>query len=269
MGLLEKRGTVMPPIVRAVYFSPTHTTKTIAEEVANALAAALAASVEVVDLTLPEHRPTDVSCEAGDVLVFGFPVYAGRVPALLLDKIARFSGDGTPAVVVGLYGNRDYDDALLEAADLLTDHSFNVVAAGAFIGEHSMTARVAAGRPDGNDLAAAAQLGRDAAAKIAAGAFDAPAIKGNRPYKDRPAPADIRRLTTDDCTSCGICVERCPMGIIDAVDPAIVGPGCIRCNACVKACPDQAKFFNDEATNKVVAMLESAYLERKEPELFL
>ena len=102
----------MPSIVRVAYFSPTHTTKTIAEEVANALAVPLCASIEVVDLTLPGHRPADVSCGADDVLVFGFPVYAGRVPALL------------------------------EASDLLGERGFDVVAAGAFIGEPSLTARV-------------------------------------------------------------------------------------------------------------------------------
>ena len=125
----------MPSIVRVAYFSPTHTTKTVAEEVAGALAAPLGASVEIVDLTLPGHRPADVSCGADDVLVFGFPVYAGRVPALLRDEFAHLIGQDTPAVIVGLYGNRDFDDALLEAADLLGERGFDVVAAGAFIGE--------------------------------------------------------------------------------------------------------------------------------------
>ncbi len=83
---------------------------------AGALAAPLGASVEIVDLTLPGHRPADVSCGADDVLVFGFPVYAGRVPALLRDEFAHLIGQDTPAVIVGLYGNRDFDEALLEAA---------------------------------------------------------------------------------------------------------------------------------------------------------
>ena len=87
----------MPSIVRVAYFSPTHTTKTVAEEVAGALAAPLGASVEIVDLTLPGHRPADVSCGADDVLVFGFPVYAGRVPVLLRDEFAHLIGQDTPA----------------------------------------------------------------------------------------------------------------------------------------------------------------------------
>ena len=80
MGLSEKRGTVMPPIVRVADFSPTLTTNTVAEEVAGALAAPLGASVEIVDLTLPGHRPADVSCGADDVLVFGFRCTPGACP---------------------------------------------------------------------------------------------------------------------------------------------------------------------------------------------
>ena len=223
----------MSSIVRAVYFSPTRTTKTIVQEVAGALAAPLGASVEVTDLTLPAQRPADVSCAADDVLVFGFPVYAGRVPVLLRDEFAHLEGRGTPAVVVGLYGNRAFDDALLEAADLLEERGFNVTAAGAFIGEHSLTARVGTGRPDDADIAVAQRFGADLGERLAR-----------------------------------ICVARCPLGIIDEDDPALVGAGCLHCCACVKSCPEDAKRFSSESTDQVIAMLESKCLERKEPELF-
>lgn len=259
----------MSSIVRAVYFSPTRTTKTIVQEVAGALAAPLGASVEAVSLTLPAQRPADVSCAADDVLVFGFPVYAGRVPVLLRDEFAHLEGRGTPAVVVGLYGNRAFDDALLEAADLLEERGFNVTAAGAFIGEHSLTARVGTGRPDDADIAAAQRFGADLGERLTRSRdLPAPAIKGSRPYKELKPGADVRPLTSDACTSCGICVARCPLGIIDEDDPALVGAGCLHCCACVKSCPEDAKRFSSESTDQVIAMLESKCLERKEPELF-
>ncbi|MFR8046784.1 MAG: 4Fe-4S ferredoxin [Eggerthella lenta] len=203
----------MSSIVRAVYFSPTRTTKTIVQEVAGALAAPLDASVEAECLTLPAQRPADVSCAADDVLVFGFPVYAGRVPVLLRDEFAHLEGRGTPAVVVGLYGNRAFDDALLEAADLLEERGFNVTAAGAFIGEHSLTARVGTGRPDDADIAVAQRFGADLGERLARSRdLPAPAIKGSRPNKALKPGADVRPLTSDACTSCGICVARCPLG---------------------------------------------------------
>lgn len=255
--------------VETIYFSPTHTTKQVTETVARALASASNATVYITDCTLPASRPISVECGEGDVLVFGFPVYAGRVPEAVLEQMSRCKGVNTPVVVVALYGNRDYDDALLEACNALREQGFNVIAAGAFIGEHSMTARVATGRPNADDLAVAQQFGKRAAAKLASSDDEPLTVKGSFPYKDRPAPEDIRPQTTDACTSCGICVERCPMGIISADDPALVEAGCIRCNACVKSCPEDAKFFDSESTNKVKALLESHFVDPKQPELFV
>lgn len=259
----------MPSIVRAVYFSPTHTTKAIVREVASALSAPLSATIETTDLTLPRQRPTDVLCNADDVLVFGFPVYAGRVPVLLRDEFAHLEGHGTPAVIVGLYGNRHFDDALLEAADLLSERGFNVVAAGAFIGEHSLTARVGTGRPDSADIAVAQRFGAQMGARLAQShSAPAPTIEGNRPYRELKPGADVRPITTDACTNCGVCVACCPLGIIDEDDPALVDAGCLHCRACVKSCPEDAKYFSSEPTDRLIAMLESKCLERKEPQLF-
>ena len=56
----------------------------------------------------------EVTMGDGDLLVVGMPVYSGRIPASALPALRKFRGNGTPAVVVCVYGNRDYDDALLE-----------------------------------------------------------------------------------------------------------------------------------------------------------
>ncbi|WP_080800169.1 4Fe-4S dicluster domain-containing protein [Arabiibacter massiliensis] len=258
----------MPNVVVAC-FSPTRSTRRLAETVGGAVAAELGAATATVDFTLPAARPTCVECGTGDVLVFGFPVYAGRVPVLVANEVARWEGDGATAVIAGVYGNRDFDDALVEAADLLAAQGFRVAAAGAFVAEHSSTRKVATGRPDTDDLAVAERFGRKAAARIASGAAATPAIRGNRPYKEHPAAMDIRPQTTDACTACGACIARCPMGVIHADDPAVVDAGCIRCNACVKSCPEDAKFFDDDFSNMIRARLEGHFTARREPELFL
>ena len=252
-----------------VYFSPTKATQTIAYEVADAIATDRDLTNIAVNLTKPKSRPVRAGGQTGDVFLFAFPVYSGRVPAVLKECIDQFEGDGAKAVVVGVYGNRDYDDALLEAADLLGERGFTVIAAGAFIGEHSMAPRVGAGRPDADDLATAAQFGHDIAALLEQGADTTPAIKGNRPYRDGMPDTGAKPVTTDDCTACGICVKLCPMGIIDADDPTKVGSGCLQCNACVKGCPQDAKHFEGEQAAAIVAMLEGNCMARKEPELFL
>jgi DUF1009 family protein len=61
-------------------------------------------------------------------------------------------GNGALAAAVVLYGNRNYDDALIELKDILTGRGFKVIAAGAFIGEHAFSTVLGAGRPDREDL---------------------------------------------------------------------------------------------------------------------
>lgn len=52
----------------------------------------------------------------------------------------------------------------------------------------------------------------------------------------------ITRHTIDStrCTKCGICAEKCPVGVIDIETPHIDTKGCIACMGCVNNCPVQA-----------------------------
>ena len=254
----------MSSIVRAVS-SPTHTTKAIVREVASALSAPLSATIETTDLTLPRQRPTDVLCNADDVLVFGFPVYAGRVPVLLRDEFAHLEATRHAPRDRGAVRQPPLRRRPPGSRRPVERTGFNVVAAGAFIGEHSLTART--GRPDSADIAVAQRFGApDGSAPC--GAQRAPTIEGNRPYQELASGADVRPITTDACTNCGVCVACCPLGIIDEDDPALVDAGCLNCRACVKSCPEDAKYFSSEPTDRLIAMLESKCLERKEPQLF-
>lgn len=259
----------MSGTVRALYFSPTRSSGKIALALAAELAGALGKASDAWDLTLPPAREKEYVCAPEDVLVFAFPVYAGRVPQVLQAPLARLTGNGAAAAVVAVYGNRDYDDALLEAVDLLTRQNCTVAAAGAFIAEHSLAPAVGAGRPDAADMRALADFARRAAAGIAAGKPAVQAVKGKRPYKERGPAADIRPKTTQACTQCMICVQGCPVGVISGDDPRTVAAGCIRCCACVKLCPEKAKYFDDENMARIKAMLESKCMQRREPELFL
>ena len=60
----------------------------------------------------------------------------------------------TPAVIAAVYGNRHYDNALLQMRNILAEQGFYVIAARTFIAEHSVFPSVAAGRPDQKDKAA-------------------------------------------------------------------------------------------------------------------
>lgn len=259
----------MSGVIRTVYFSPTGSARAVTSAVAGELAALSGKKTAESDWTFPNGRGKESFCSAEDVLVFGFPVYAGRVPEVLEASMAGLHGQETPAVVLAVYGNRHYDDALLEGCDLLHRNGFVVVAAAAFVAEHSLTAKVGAGRPDAADMAATKDFARQAAPRIAARPLCPVAVKGQRPYKERPAAHSIVPKTTASCTDCLLCAHNCPMGVISTEDPRIVREGCIRCCACVRFCPEQAKFFDDPGMARIRAMLESRCLARREPEFFV
>lgn len=253
----------------AMYFSPTRTTKTITTTIAKVLSRETGKAGIESDLTRPCGREGDFSYGSGDVLLLGFPVYGGRIPRVLEETLSKLKGDGATAVIVAVYGNRDYDDALVEAEDILRAAGFTVAAAGAFIGEHSFSQKLAASRPDEADLDAATGFALRIAGKLAGENVSAAVLKGARPYRERMQPLPFLPKTNESCTSCLVCAESCPMGIIDDRDPKTVAAGCILCNRCVKACPVSAKYFDDEPLMKSTAMLESNFMTRKEPELFL
>ena len=132
------------------YFSPTGTSRRVAEAVGRGLNCA---QTVVCDAT---HDAVSVAAERGDAAVFAVTVYGGHAAPLALRRLDAVRGDGTPAVVVVLYGNRAYEHAACELADFVAARGFVPVAAAAFVGEHSYsTARwpIAAGRPDGDDCA--------------------------------------------------------------------------------------------------------------------
>lgn len=255
--------------IYSLIFSPTHTSKQIASAVTQGIARENGMEREELDLTFPEGRGMAYAFGPEDILIFAFPVYGGRLPKLLAEELPHISGQEGAAIPIAVYGNRDFDDALIEAGDLLREAGFRVAAAAAFIGEHSFTRKLGTDRPDAQDLAAAALFGGQVAQKLAADKREDIALKGSRPYKDPMPMLPFLPKTHDSCTRCMVCVQGCPMGIIDDEDPAQVRPGCIQCSACVKFCPVDAKYFDAEPLAKSVAMLEGNFLARKEPEIFL
>ncbi len=242
--------------VWAMYFSATDTTKKITCRIADGLAAALTCERGVCDFTLPDARTCVYEFSGEDLVVFGTPVYAGRVPNVLLPFLRTIRGQGALAVPVVLYGNRNFDDALAELRDVLTEDGFVCVAAAAFVGEHAFSRVLAKGRPDEEDLACADQLASELAAKICAGSVKteikvpgrSPQTEYFKPKGPDGSPVDIRKvrsLVNENCDNCGICARVCPMGSISAEDVRTYTGICIKCGACIKKCPRQARYYTD------------------------
>ena len=250
---------LMSKKIIAMYFSATGTTEKIVTEIADRLSGLIVGKIEVntIDFTLPGARKQAVAFAKEDIVVVGVPVYAGRVPNVLLKYLKTIAGNGAWAVAVVLYGNRDYDDALIELKDLLESDGFRVIAGGAFIGEHSFSRTLGQNRPDEQDMAAAVDFADRIYKKMAApDEIPTVAVKGNKPYRDyyKPKnqsgdPVDIRKVspkTNSDCIDCKLCANLCPMGSIDSGDVTKITGICIKCCACIKNCPVGAKYFDDE-----------------------
>lgn len=244
----------------AVYFSGTSTTRRTVERIAGGVASRLNLPAESVDFSHPAVRQETLGFGEKDLVVFGTPVYAGRVPNVLLPFLReRIVGGGALAVPVVLFGNRNYDDALIELRNILIADGLHPIAAGAFVGEHSFSRELGAGRPNAGDEALMDELAARTA-ELTAAWETAPqtpvTVRGQepiRPYytpRDRAGnPINILKVKpkTDmsRCGGCGLCAEICPMGSIDLVDVSQVQGICIKCCACVKGCPSGAKYFDD------------------------
>ena len=152
-----------------MYFSPTGTTEQIVQELVEILAMQLKCEKDYVDFTLPEVREDVQTFKEGDLVVFGVPVYAGRVPNLMLKYIHTVQGCGAMAIPIVLFGNRNYDDALAELQALLAEDGFIPVAAGAFVGEHSFSEILGAGRPDNADMEVVEAFAEDIYNKLTLG----------------------------------------------------------------------------------------------------
>ena len=270
--------------VWAVYFSATGTTKKVAECVAEVIGAKLGAEYGTYDFSLPEARKEPLTFYPDDLVVFGTPVYAGRVPNVLLKYLETIRGNGAVGIPVVMYGNRDYDDALIELRDILEKGGLHTVAAAAFVGEHSFSYILAKGRPDEADLEEARNFAVKAAEKVVDAVktkiVEPVSVKGiPDPYRgyyqprDRAGnPVDIRKvkpLTKDTCNNCMICADVCPMGSISRDDVREFTGICIKCGACVKTCPVQAKYYEDAGFLYHQHELEEGLKRRARPEWFL
>ena len=272
--------------VWTVYFSGTGTTKKVVSTMGTALSEQLGVPLKEYCFNLPKAREQALSFTSEDLVIVGTPVYAGRVPNLLLPYIRdMLSGNQTPAIPVVLYGNRNYDDGLIELRNVLAEHGFCPIGAAAIVGEHSFSRILGAGRPDQEDMAKVQKLIDGVLSKLntmETVPAEPVSVTGCDPIRPYYTPRDrhgepikdflkAKPVTNPDtCVSCGLCAKLCPMGSIDPQNVSDVIGKCIKCCACVKNCPKGAKYFDHEGYLYHQHELEEQYSSHRAPsEIFL
>lgn len=242
------------------YFSPTGGTK----KVADTIAAGFGTPVVELDLTKAD---ASVTLGENDALMAVLPVFGGRVPQISLERLSALKANGQKAVAVVVYGNREYDDALLETKNALEANGFQVIAAAAFIAEHSIVRSIAASRPDAEDEKIARQFAADVMAK----ANDAASVQvpGNHPYAELK-PSAFHPTADENCVKCGICAEQCPLSAIPMDEPDKTNPDlCINCMRCVEVCPQKCRALPAPFVAGATQMLSEKAAGYKNPVVFL
>lgn len=250
----------------SIYFSPSGTTKSIAENIASDFEG----EQKTLDL-LRSPITQEKHFTGGDLVVFAFPVFAGRLPKPCTEYIKRLRGENTPAIAAVVYGNRDYDDALLELKNILQEQGFLVTGAAACVAQHSIFTKVGAGRPDKEDLLKIKEFCekcKDTLEKAKDTVHDI-AVKGNFPYKEAGS-IPLKPSTDKNCTSCGVCAKICPVHAIDEKNPKETDKSrCISCTACIAACPNHARSFSKIPYTVAAKQFQKKCALRREPEFFI
>lgn len=253
--------------IHQIYFSPSGTTKTIVESITSSFPQ----EKETYDL-LKTSQPQAQTFTDTDCVVIGMPVFAGRIPALCVESIKKFKGTGTPAIAIVAYGNREYEDALLELTDMLKSNGFIIISAATFVAQHSIFPTVAKGRPDKEDFMEIERFSAHCFDKLnvfSSKRTNSVEVKGNHPYRD-PSALPLKLTVNSKCTNCHVCAQTCPVHAISSDDPTATDETCcISCTACIAACPEHARKFRNPLYTLARAKFEKKCTLRKEPEFFL
>ena len=230
--------------VTAAYFSPTFSTR----DIVLTISSEIQHTPKQIDLSIYENRNTSYSFSSNELVVLGVPVYGGRVPSAAVERIQNLHGNHTPIVLVAVYGNREFEDTLMELKDIVVSNGFIPVAAAAPVAQHSIIHSIAAGRPNTQDIQQARQFSKKVLDKlkktVVLNRQDCIELPGNQPYRDYSV-IPLRPKAGRSCIQCGKCAQSCPVHAIPLDHPDQTNKElCISCMRCMVVCPRHARGLN-------------------------
>lgn len=217
-----------------IYFSPTGSTK----KVMNIIGSIWNENVHEIDLSHPieNHHIED------ELTIIGVPSYAGRVPKIASSRLKQITAHHAPVILLVTYGNRAYEDTLLELKDCAIASGFQPIGAIGAVCEHSIMHEFAKGRPSVQDIeelqSFAKQVKQNQAFIDSSTRLE---VNGNFPYRAYGG-LPLHPKTNKDCTMCGLCLSMCPVQAITMSDKIHTDThACITCMRCIQQCPQHAR----------------------------
>lgn len=242
-----------------IIFSPTGGTKKVADIIGNEVNH----PVKNIDLTKREDF-SKFKIDNQDLVLIALPSYGGRVPEIAAKRLREINGAGANTILITTYGNRDYEDTLIELYDISLERNFNPIAAITAISEHSILPQYATNRPDKEDQTELKQFIKRIKEKNSDSLVNVP---GNRPYK-KITNLPLKPKPTKNCNACKACFFFCPVEAIDK-NSLKTNKNCISCMRCIKVCPNSARKINKLLTSIAAFALKKEASERKDNELFI
>ena len=224
--------------IHFIYFSATGTTARVISAMSGALSSYPQTKYNLLTTTFDQ-----LDIPSNELAVFGIPVYSGRIPSIIKETLNKVRGNGTPAILVCTYGNRAFEDALVELFDLTGSNGFIPLSAGAFIAQHSIFPQVAEGRPNASDIEAIIDFAIQSVRIDDDWSATQLNIDGNRPYHAIKSVPLTPKTKNSLCTNCGLCVNQCPANAISNDGRSIDKTLCVACAHCIAVCSKKAKRF--------------------------
>ena len=222
-----------------------------------------------IDLCDPQVTKSLPYFKEDDTCIIAMPSYGGRAPQTALQRLRVIQGNHASAILVCSYGNRAYEDTLLEMKECAQESGFVCRAAIAAVAEHSIMHQYGAGRPDAQDTQELTVFARQIREHLEKDAACELQVTGNHPYKPYNG-VPLKPSANQSCMQCGQCAAQCPVQAIPIKHPEKTDTDrCISCMRCIAVCPVHARSLNKLLLAVSVRKLHKACVTRKSNDLFL
>lgn len=251
-------------MIYEICFSPTGGT----QKVLKMISQCFDGIKEFIDLSQYKTDYSKYHFSDEDLCIVAVPSFGGRVPAIALERLRQMKSENAQMILICVYGNRDFDDTLLELKECLQSH-FHIVAAISAIAKHSIMNQFASDRPNEEDEMQLREFSERIKEKMNKKDWKEVIVPGKKPYKDYHG-VPLKPSVSDDCVKCGLCASECPTHAIDESNPKITNKEiCISCMRCLSLCPHQARKVNPLMVKASVLKLKKVCEVKKENQLFL